>query len=125
MAGPVGRTHVIDHPLVQHKLTLMRSKETSTSKFRTLLREISTHVEVIFGRETKRFAVSVRTFPSLHRGKNSVPKSAASVPEATRSWVHDTFSKQQFLSGKKSAVAGAGACQHATRPGGWLFACMK
>ena len=37
-----GKVHVIDHPLVQHKLTLMRSKETSTSKFRTLLREIST-----------------------------------------------------------------------------------
>ncbi|MEZ4364879.1 MAG: uracil phosphoribosyltransferase [Kofleriaceae bacterium] len=33
--------HVIDHPLVQHKLTLMRSKETSTSTFRNLLREIS------------------------------------------------------------------------------------
>jgi uracil phosphoribosyltransferase len=32
---------VIDHPLVQHKLTLMRVKETSTSKFRNLLREIS------------------------------------------------------------------------------------
>src|SRR3978361_83843 len=42
MAGPVGRTPVIAQPLVQHKLTLMRSKETSTSKFRTLLREIST-----------------------------------------------------------------------------------
>ncbi len=38
MAGSV---HVIDHPLVQHKLTLMRSKETSTSKFRALLKEIS------------------------------------------------------------------------------------
>jgi uracil phosphoribosyltransferase len=37
-----GKVHVIDHPLVQHKLTLMRSKETSTSKFRMLLREIST-----------------------------------------------------------------------------------
>jgi uracil phosphoribosyltransferase len=37
-----GKVHVIDHPLVQHKLTLMRSKETSTSKFRRLLREIST-----------------------------------------------------------------------------------
>lgn len=37
-----GKVHVIDHPLVQHKLTLMRSKETSTSKFRNLLREIST-----------------------------------------------------------------------------------
>ena len=32
---------VIDHPLVQHKLTLMRRKETSTSRFRQLLGEIS------------------------------------------------------------------------------------
>ena len=32
---------VIDHPLVQHKLTLMRNKETSTASFRRLLREIS------------------------------------------------------------------------------------
>jgi uracil phosphoribosyltransferase len=36
-----GTVHVIDHPLVQHKLSLMRSKETSTSTFRNLLREIS------------------------------------------------------------------------------------
>ena len=36
-----GNVHVIDHPLVQHKLTLMRSKDTSTSTFRNLLREIS------------------------------------------------------------------------------------
>lgn len=36
-----GQTIVIDHPLVQHKLTLMRSKDTSTSNFRRLLREIS------------------------------------------------------------------------------------
>ena len=33
--------HVIDHPLVQHKLTLMRMKDTSTSNFRHLLEEIS------------------------------------------------------------------------------------
>lgn len=33
---------VIQHPLVQHKLTIMRSKETSTASFRRLLREIST-----------------------------------------------------------------------------------
>jgi uracil phosphoribosyltransferase len=36
-----GQVFVIGHPLVQHKLTLMRSKETSTGQFRTLLREIS------------------------------------------------------------------------------------
>lgn len=32
---------VVDHPLVQHKLTLMRDKETSTAGFRRLLREIA------------------------------------------------------------------------------------
>ena len=32
---------IVDHPLVQHKLTLMREKETSTNSFRRLLREIS------------------------------------------------------------------------------------
>jgi len=32
---------VIGHPLVQHKLTLLRQKERSTSSFRTLLSEIS------------------------------------------------------------------------------------
>jgi len=32
---------IIDHPLIQHKLTLMRKAETSTAKFRTLLKEIS------------------------------------------------------------------------------------
>lgn len=33
--------HVIDHPLVQHKLSIMRDKETSTMKFRELLQEIA------------------------------------------------------------------------------------
>jgi uracil phosphoribosyltransferase len=32
---------VIRHPLIQHKLTYMRSKETTTDNFRRLLREIS------------------------------------------------------------------------------------
>lgn len=33
--------HIIDHPLILHKLSIMRDKETSTIKFRELLREIS------------------------------------------------------------------------------------
>jgi uracil phosphoribosyltransferase len=32
--------HVVDHPLVQHKLTLMRNKQRSTKGFRQLLNEI-------------------------------------------------------------------------------------
>ena len=34
--------HLIDHPLVQHKLTLMRRKEASTNSFRRMLGELST-----------------------------------------------------------------------------------
>lgn len=33
---------VVDHPLIQHKLTLMRDKDTPSAVFRQLLREIST-----------------------------------------------------------------------------------
>ena len=33
--------HIIDHPLVLHKLSIMRDKATSTMKFRDLLQEIS------------------------------------------------------------------------------------
>ncbi|MBM4253625.1 MAG: uracil phosphoribosyltransferase [Deltaproteobacteria bacterium] len=36
-----GNVFVIKHPLVQHKLTIMRKKETSTSKFRRLAGEIA------------------------------------------------------------------------------------
>ncbi|GAB4522290.1 MAG: uracil phosphoribosyltransferase [Haliangiales bacterium] len=35
------RVHFIDHPLIQHKLTLMRKKDTGTAPFRQLLQEIS------------------------------------------------------------------------------------
>jgi len=33
--------HVLDHPLIQHKLSIMRDKTTSTTQFRQLLREIA------------------------------------------------------------------------------------
>jgi uracil phosphoribosyltransferase len=32
---------VVDHPLVQHKLTLMRTKDTPTAEFRRLVREVA------------------------------------------------------------------------------------
>lgn len=41
---------VIDHPLVQHKLTIMRQKDTPSGLFRTLLKEIS----VLIGYEVTR-----------------------------------------------------------------------
>jgi uracil phosphoribosyltransferase len=40
MAMPTGRVTVVDHPLVQHKLTYLRDKNRSTKGFRQLLNEI-------------------------------------------------------------------------------------
>ncbi|MCU0830922.1 MAG: uracil phosphoribosyltransferase [Rhizobiaceae bacterium] len=41
MSSPKANVVVVDHPLVAHKLTIMRDKETSTASFRRLLREIA------------------------------------------------------------------------------------
>ena len=42
MSSPLpSNVHVIDHPLVQHKLTLMRNKTASTNSFRRLLAELA------------------------------------------------------------------------------------
>ena len=46
----MGSVQVINHPLVQHKLTMMRRKETSVAEFRQLLQEIS----VLLGYEVTR-----------------------------------------------------------------------
>ena len=37
----MSQLHVIDHPMIQHKLTIMRMKETGPKDFRELLKEIS------------------------------------------------------------------------------------
>ncbi len=47
---PIPTLTVIDHPLVQHKLTLLRRKDTPTGRFREVMREIS----VLMGYELTR-----------------------------------------------------------------------
>ena len=37
----MSQLHVINHPMIQHKLTIMRNKETGSKDFRELLKEIS------------------------------------------------------------------------------------
>ncbi len=37
----MSQLHVINHPMIQHKLTIMRDKETGSKDFRALLKEIS------------------------------------------------------------------------------------
>ena len=52
---------VVDHPLVQHKLTLMRQKDTPTAVFRQLLREISHLLAYEVTRELAMTRVSIET----------------------------------------------------------------
>ena len=53
--------HVIDHPLVQHKLTLLRRKETSTNSFRRLLSELSMLLAYEVTREMPMHEVEIET----------------------------------------------------------------
>ena len=69
---------VVDHPLVQHKLSLMRQKETDTARFRLLLREIT----LLLGYEVTRDL-------ALESRKIETPLSETQAP---------------FLTGKKLAL---------------------
>ena len=52
---------VVDHPLVQHKLTLMRDRKTPTAVFRQLLREISQLLAYEITRELPMTEKSIET----------------------------------------------------------------
>src|SRR5271169_7052388 len=57
---------VVDHPLVQHKLSLMRDRDTPTAEFRRLLREISLLLAYEATRELPVEATEIHT--PLERG---------------------------------------------------------
>jgi uracil phosphoribosyltransferase len=52
---------VMQHPLIQHKLTYMRSKETTTDNFRRLLREISQMLAYEITRDLPTETISIDT----------------------------------------------------------------
>jgi uracil phosphoribosyltransferase len=55
------QVHHITHPLVQHKMTLMRKKETSTSSFRRLVNEVSTLMAYEITRDMPMHDVTIDT----------------------------------------------------------------
>ncbi len=57
----MSNVHLISHPLVQHKLTIMRDKEVSTSSFRRLLRELASLMAYEVTRDMPTHAVEVET----------------------------------------------------------------
>jgi uracil phosphoribosyltransferase len=57
----MNNVHLVDHPLVQHKLTLMRRKDASTNTFRRLLNELSSLMAYEVTRDMPMQEVEVET----------------------------------------------------------------
>ncbi|MGZ8801908.1 MAG: uracil phosphoribosyltransferase [Mycobacterium sp.] len=56
-----GGVHLIEHPLIQHKITLMRRKDISTNSFRRLVQEVSVLMAYEVLREIATHEVEVET----------------------------------------------------------------
>jgi uracil phosphoribosyltransferase len=65
----MSQVHVLNHPLVQHKLTLMRDKEASTNTFRHLLNELSSLMAYEITRDVPVQDVQVETPLEVTTGK--------------------------------------------------------
>ena len=61
MTFDIAKVHLIDHPLVQHKLTLMRRKDASTNTFRRLLNELASLMAYEVTRDMPTHDVEIET----------------------------------------------------------------
>ncbi len=76
----MGKLNIIDHPLIQHKLTIMRSKETGSKDFRELLNEISLLMGYEITRDLPLQDVEIETPLCKMRAKEIAGKKLAIVP---------------------------------------------
>ncbi len=72
--------HVVDHPLVQHKLTLMRQKETGTKDFRDLLEEIAMLMAYEITRDFPLREIAIETPVAKCKAKVLAGKKVGLVP---------------------------------------------
>ncbi len=72
--------HIIDHPLIQHKLTIMRSKKTGSKDFRELLDEIAMLMGYELTRDLPLRDIEIETPVSKMTAKTIAGKKLAIVP---------------------------------------------
>jgi uracil phosphoribosyltransferase len=72
--------HVLDHPLLQHKLSIIRDKNTSVKEFRELISEIATLMCYEATRDMQVEVVEVETPVSMAKVKKIAGKKMAVVP---------------------------------------------
>lgn len=71
---------IFDHPLIQHKLSILRSKETSTKDFRQLINEISMLMTFEATRDLETAEVEVETPCGIAKCKQIAGRKMAFVP---------------------------------------------
>ncbi|MEE6727277.1 uracil phosphoribosyltransferase [Pediococcus acidilactici] len=76
----MGKFEVLDHPLIQHKLTLIRDKNCSTKEFREIVNEISTLMAYEVSRDMPLEDVEIETPIGKSIQKQISGKKVAIVP---------------------------------------------
>jgi uracil phosphoribosyltransferase len=76
----MGTLHIIDHPLIQHKLTILRKKETGVKDFRELLKEISMLMGYELTRDLPLMEVEIETPLMKMKSKMISGKKLAIIP---------------------------------------------
>ncbi len=76
----MGKLHIIDHPMIQHKLTIMRSKKTGSKDFRELLNEIAMLMGYELTRDLPLKDIEIETPVSKMTAKTIAGKKLAIVP---------------------------------------------
>ena len=76
----MANVHVLDHPLIQHKLAILRSKNTSVKEFRELIREISGLMCYEATRNLPTKEVEVQTPVAMAKCRRLAGKKLAIIP---------------------------------------------
>ena len=76
----MSKLHVIDHPLITHKLTIMRNKKTGSKDFRELLEEISMLMGYELTRDLPLEDITIETPITKMKAKTIAGKKMAIVP---------------------------------------------
>ncbi|MBX6352099.1 MAG: uracil phosphoribosyltransferase [Thermoflavifilum sp.] len=76
----MGRLHILDHPLIQHKLTYIRAKDTGTKEFRALVEEVSMLMAYEITRDLPLVETTVETPVGVAQTKVIEGRTLALVP---------------------------------------------
>ncbi len=76
----LGQVHVLDHPLIQHKLTYIRSRDTGTKEFRALVQEVAMFMAYEITRDLPLVETTVETPVATATSRVIAGKTLALVP---------------------------------------------